>query len=37
VDFRQRHHRAIWTLLLPVRLWFRRFPIHRGKGRSNAM
>jgi hypothetical protein len=32
VDYRQRHYRAIWALLLPVRLWFRRFPILRGKG-----
>ena len=32
IDFRQRHHDAIWSLLWPVRTWFTRFPIHRGKG-----
>jgi FkbM family methyltransferase len=32
VDFRERHHHLIWALLGPVRLWFRHFPVHRGKG-----
>ncbi|HVR91841.1 MAG TPA: FkbM family methyltransferase [Novosphingobium sp.] len=31
-DFRERHHRAIWLLLWPVRAWFMHFPVHRGKG-----
>lgn len=31
-EFRERHHRAIWSLLWPVRWWFTHFPIHRGKG-----
>lgn len=30
--FRERHHRAIWALLGPVRAWFRHSPLHRGKG-----
>ena len=30
--FRERHHRAIWAVLWPVRIWFTHFPIHRGKG-----
>ena len=30
--FRERHHRAIWAALWPVRIWFTHFPIHRGKG-----
>jgi hypothetical protein len=32
VDFRLRHHSAIWALLWPVRMWFRHAPLHRGKG-----
>ncbi len=32
LSFRERHHDAIWSLLWPVRTWFTRFPIHRGKG-----
>jgi FkbM family methyltransferase len=32
VSLRERHHRAIWALLWPLRWWFTRFPIHRGKG-----
>jgi FkbM family methyltransferase len=32
VTFRERHHRAIWALLRPLRWWFTRFPVHRGKG-----
>lgn len=31
-SFRLRHHRAIWALLWPVRMWFKHSPIHRGKG-----
>lgn len=31
-SFRERHHRAIWAMLWPVRAWFSHFPIHRGKG-----
>lgn len=31
-SFRERHHDAIWAALWPVRTWFTRFPIHRGKG-----
>ena len=31
-NFRERHHRAIWAMLWPVRTWFSHFPIHRGKG-----
>lgn len=30
--FRERQHRLVWTLLWPVRMWFRHFPIDRGKG-----
>ena len=32
VSFRERHHSAIWSVLWPVRMWFTKFPIHRGKG-----
>jgi FkbM family methyltransferase len=32
MDFRERHHRLVWALLGPVRLWFQHFPVHRGKG-----
>lgn len=32
MDFRERHHRLVWALLGPVRLWFQYFPVHRGKG-----
>lgn len=32
MDWRERWHGAVWAALLPVRLWFRHFPIHRGKG-----
>ena len=32
LSFRERHHGAIWSVLWPVRMWFTRFPIHRGKG-----
>lgn len=32
VSFRERHHGAIWSGLWPVRMWFSKFPIHRGKG-----
>ena len=31
-SFRERHHDLIWSLLWPVRAWFTKFPIHRGKG-----
>jgi FkbM family methyltransferase len=31
-SFRERHHDAIWSALWPVRMWFTKFPIHRGKG-----
>jgi FkbM family methyltransferase len=30
--FRLRHHRTIWAALWPIRWYFTRFPIHRGKG-----
>ena len=29
--FRERYHGAIWSTLWPVRMWFTKFPIHRGK------
>jgi FkbM family methyltransferase len=32
MKFRERHHRAIWRMLWPVRKWIQHFPIHRGKG-----
>ena len=32
LSFRERHHSTIWSLLWPVRTWFTKFPIHRGKG-----
>lgn len=32
VSFRERHHGAIWSVLWPARMWFSKFPIHRGKG-----
>ena len=31
-SIRLRHHRTIWALLWPLRWYFTRFPIHRGKG-----
>jgi FkbM family methyltransferase len=31
-SFRERHHATIWSVLWPVRAWFTKFPIHRGKG-----
>ncbi len=31
-SFRERNHSMIWSLIWPARMWFTKFPIHRGKG-----